>query len=529
MSLYQAAENGDFKLLKTIVRKHTRLFKAVNAKNKNGKTPLHLASSNGHLLTVKQFLKFRADIDALTSNGKTALYLSVSNNQLEVVKFLISNNAKVDHTACKDWTPLHEAARNGNDEIMSLLIENGANIEALTMHLKTPLHLAISSKKLSAVKYLIGKGANILAKDKNGCSTINAAIINGSFDILKFLHQIKPELISITDKYGLTPLHVSAKLGLVDHVKFLIENSANMEALTTDSLQTPLHFAMYSKNLLVVKHLVEKGANINAIDKRQIYPIHVVALAENVEILNYLFEKDPDHFKSNSVSVLQLSVHRCLIKNIEFLISKGVDIEGATYSPTYLSVKAIHKAAKYGNVEVLTCLLKHGANINSTTHDLYTALHLSVIAEKIDNVKCLLENNIETKAYDSGQKTAAHYAAGLKSPDILNVLLLHDPLMKDMKDKDGWTALHIAVEKDLLENVKCFVEHDANINAETRANWTPLHLAAYHGKSEILDYLLKSGSNVNIRTCKLRTALHCSIFSGNINVVTSLINFKTNI
>ena len=75
--------------------------------------------------------------------------------------------------------------------------------------------------------------------------------------------------------------------------------------LTTDSLQTPLHFAMYSKNLLVVKHLVEKGANINAIDKRQIYPVHVVALAENVEILNYLFEKDPDHFKANSVSVLQ--------------------------------------------------------------------------------------------------------------------------------------------------------------------------------------------------------------------------------
>ena len=61
--------------------------------------------------------------------------------------------------------------------------------------------------------------------------------------------------------------------------------------------------------------------------------------------------------------------------------------------------------------------------------------------------------------------------------DVLKEMLLlgSDP---NIKDSNGWTALHYACHIGDFESVKILIEYHANINAFSNNRRTPLHLAA---------------------------------------------------
>lgn len=53
----------------------------------------------------------------------------------------------------------------------------------------------------------------------------------------------------------------------------------------------------------------------------------------------------------------------------------------------------LHIAARLGNVDIVMLLLQHGAAVDSTTKDLYTALHIAA-KEGQDEVKYLVGRRI---------------------------------------------------------------------------------------------------------------------------------------
>lgn len=53
----------------------------------------------------------------------------------------------------------------------------------------------------------------------------------------------------------------------------------------------------------------------------------------------------------------------------------------------------MHIAARLGNVDIVMLLLQHGAAVDSTTKDLYTALHIAA-KEGQDEVKYLVGRRI---------------------------------------------------------------------------------------------------------------------------------------
>jgi len=104
----------------------------VNAKNNAGMTPLHEASWGGHLDRTKFLVEHGADVNTKDNKGKTPLYCSSSNGHLDVAKFLIEYNGANDDdvvnakTYHAGLTPLHGACGNGYFEVAKLLIFNMA-------------------------------------------------------------------------------------------------------------------------------------------------------------------------------------------------------------------------------------------------------------------------------------------------------------------------------------------------------------------------------------------------------------------
>ena len=127
----------------------------VNVKNKDGYTPLMLASMNGELDIVrnlldngakvdeyKKFVRPRYEEDRLTDlaldcgyydnlrydTGKTALFYAVYSNHKEIAELLIQRGADVNMLDERGKTPLMFAVQNNAYECARLLVLNGANV-----------------------------------------------------------------------------------------------------------------------------------------------------------------------------------------------------------------------------------------------------------------------------------------------------------------------------------------------------------------------------------------------------------------
>lgn len=99
----------------------------VDLSNKQGETPLMIASINGDLPLVKTLvLKHRAQLDHI---GWTPLHYACSRGQLDVAQFLIANGAMVDSLNLGGTTPLMMAVQSGNEYLVKLLLDKGANLQ----------------------------------------------------------------------------------------------------------------------------------------------------------------------------------------------------------------------------------------------------------------------------------------------------------------------------------------------------------------------------------------------------------------
>ncbi|RYO96491.1 hypothetical protein DL765_011580 [Monosporascus sp. GIB2] len=96
----------------------------VDAKDKNGRTPLSWAAENGYEAVLKMLLDTgKVDVDAKDENDRTPLSLAAMRGHEAVVKMLL-DTGKVDVDA-KDkngQTPLSKAAENGHKAVVKMLL-----------------------------------------------------------------------------------------------------------------------------------------------------------------------------------------------------------------------------------------------------------------------------------------------------------------------------------------------------------------------------------------------------------------------
>ncbi|CCJ31080.1 unnamed protein product [Pneumocystis jirovecii] len=177
--------------------------------------------------------------------------------------------------------------------------------------------------------------------------------------------------------------------------------------------------------------------------------------------------------------------------------SKWRDSEG--YTP-------LHQAILIRNIEILDILqsmnkkvdpLSYGTkiiyeeveNLNS-----YSALALAVKFNYDEIVYQLLESGLDINHQDKDGKSALHIAVHLGNVNTVKVLLNGTKFQKQdtelVENVYGWTPLFIAAIEGFPEIVKLLVSVNARIDKTDFSGWTALEHAVFRGHMNCIDFLM---------------------------------------
>lgn len=168
-SIMLAASQGNIDMLR---KSADGLKKIKSPRDIDGKTPLHAASSDGQLDTVRYLLSLGQDVNASDKDGWTSLHCAASRGHFAVCDALLAKGADARALTNQGTTVLHYAVRtNLNDaflflSVLQALLEKKADVDACNQYGETPLHQACFKGNDLAVVWLIMQQANINFADR---------------------------------------------------------------------------------------------------------------------------------------------------------------------------------------------------------------------------------------------------------------------------------------------------------------------------------------------------------------------------
>jgi ankyrin repeat protein len=141
------------------------------------------------IIKVKALLAAGADVNARDKLGETPLHVAAVRGYQETSSPLIANGADINARNEDGVTPLHASALAGHKETIALLITKGADVNARNADGLTPLHAAALAGHTETVELLITKGADVNAKNEDGLTPLNAASQKGYWAIVELLRR----------------------------------------------------------------------------------------------------------------------------------------------------------------------------------------------------------------------------------------------------------------------------------------------------------------------------------------------------
>lgn len=163
----------------------------------------------------------------------------------------------------------------------------------------------------------------------------------------------------------------AAFFDLPQSTNYLLNNGANPKAIMPANIdlktflkfQEIMNFTGLTKNLSI-------SLNLILTDK---YPLELAIITTNLETAQLLVNAGADvnasYYKGSSIfanktSLLYQAVERNVVKQIEFLIKNGADVNLADDHGN----TPLHRAAKANNIEVVKLLLAANANVELRAH-----------------------------------------------------------------------------------------------------------------------------------------------------------------
>lgn len=271
-----------------------------------------------------------------------------------------------------------------------------------------------------------------------------------------------------------TLLHITAELGRPQLAQYLIEQSADMHKRSLLG-QKPMHTAARHGHHNVIDVFLDAGMHVDARNP-----------------IDYQPPQPPPWYQMSGLQLWRWCMGL-----------SGEERPG----PEVTTPLAL--AAKYGQLETMSYLLEHGAQVNGDVLDGVRGgapLWFAAVGDQMESVKLLLENgaDINLRGYDGEVAIEGAIARGKK--EMLKLLIDLGADVNAIGSLDG-TALHEAATKMDVDFLKILLEHGGDINAKTIRGLTPLHIAADFDESENIRLLLEYGADMNALTDEGRTPL----------------------
>ena len=538
--LFEAAKQGDA----GAVRAALAAGVPADVRDREGRTPLHLAAQAGHTDVIQILLDAGAEVDAEDRDfGSRPLYLAAVGAHVSVAKLLLERGALVDatnHTRDpvsagshhSNYTALDQASEAGHPDLVALLLDHGADVNGRANGI-SPLLLAVAPGHVEVARMLLDHGADVSAKDWAGASLLH---LTGKPVLVKLLLDRGADK-EARDDAGRTPLHVTAVMAWLEAATILLDSGADVNARDRQGW-TPLHYAALASRkgksfcLDLTRMLLRYGADPGAHDRDGNTPLHLGASGKTgLAAAALLLEARPDLGVGNNEGDTLLHAAAALgcVEWASVLLEKGADPRVRNWRDG----TPLHLAARNDLRDLTDRLLDHGASVHDTTVDGDTPLHMVATGAPWvphDASGPTLYRNISVGGNRSTQPIGLGDVDVRQSPawppdsvpGATAKALLRRGAEVNARSKAGRTALHCAIRaltaaraqphypdvyKRIASTLEVLLAAGANGDAADASGDTPVHLAA-RGLPDILQTLLERGADANARNVWGDTPLH---------------------
>ncbi|XP_011309262.1 rabankyrin-5 [Fopius arisanus] len=280
----------------------------VNARDAEGKTPIHVAIQNQHeqiislllchpsidlssrdkkgsspfasALIVRNNKAAQAILERLPSaaeqfdnKGRNFLHMAIQKGDMESILFLLSIQVDVNSRVQDviQTPPLHLAVTSGNEMLVRSLILAGARINDTDAHRNTALHATAKAGHAAIVSALLQNGINFDATNADGDNALHVAVRDGHVSVVRALLTectLDAETVNLK---GRNPLHELARCGRDNAATIcdlFLETMSQYPINNSDADgNTPLLTAYMKGNGNLCRTLVKAGACLGSMNK----------------------------------------------------------------------------------------------------------------------------------------------------------------------------------------------------------------------------------------------------------------------
>ncbi|PON52584.1 Voltage dependent potassium channel [Parasponia andersonii] len=128
--------------------------------NSKGRTPLHIAASEGHKECVVVLLKHACNVHLKDINGNTALWDAIASKHHTIFNILYHFSVLSDPYVAGEL--LCTAAKRNDVPVMKELLKYGLNVDSKNHQGLTPLQIAMAGNNVEIVNLLVMNGADVI-------------------------------------------------------------------------------------------------------------------------------------------------------------------------------------------------------------------------------------------------------------------------------------------------------------------------------------------------------------------------------
>jgi ankyrin repeat protein len=359
-------------------------------------------------------------------------------------------------------------------EILRHLLNSGdlSNFTAVYGDGKTLLHFAtLGSSKPKTEAYVTQSCASSACVCPNMAGSDVAE--EKRLETVRLLLKVLISDINKKDKYGRTALHYAAVHGLPKLVEYLVNTGADW-SMKDQRGDTALEFALREKS-----HLGTKTFLPCRLTSDQVF--QVCRSTRFDELANYLLQNNAAIKKcdTRTKSLLGGLLHHKLPLSLYTLFKSGVDVNCAREQfKEYLMWPYVHSSwlsrdRQVGELLEIFKIFRFNVKVVCDVPFTQSELHLmAYLGTTLYSVGNLFQPSVNGISFPL-QRFIANHPKGV---EILN----------ECYDKEGYLAIHRAVQGTILDAVSWFIEIGADVSKKTKSNLTALALAIVNINSPIL-------------------------------------------
>ena len=225
-----------------------------------GITPLHLAAEFGHYDLVAYILPFTTNKNPHDSTGKTPLNLATNNGHVKVCNEIVMeiNTGDRNPPDGRGNTPLHLACISGKKALFDLFFDVSKDKSVQNLQAETPLHFAAKYGRLDICKKLLDFMDNKNPKTINDFTPLHGAALKGHYEVMDTLLRVSDEKNPKCFTNGKTPLHFAAENGDVRICRLILDTDVPDKNPEDKSGITPFCEVVLKGHVELCKLFIEK-------------------------------------------------------------------------------------------------------------------------------------------------------------------------------------------------------------------------------------------------------------------------------